>query len=145
MKTGIEFFLKVTPCDLYRLGNSTASKLDVVRTSPPRPADEKVDIESFVGPDGGQWVDAKTGGVSLFDQRSLRFGKQWYVVPANTEIPLGLVISRDDEPKVPGDALHYSIRPVYNMPLVRYVGLLRLLLPHAKPAFFTTSPAPQSA
>ncbi|MFT3781479.1 MAG: hypothetical protein QM790_05625 [Nibricoccus sp.] len=136
MNTTIDLFLDFTPCDLYRLGNSSSPKLDAVRTSPPRAKDERVDIESYTGPDGAQWIDAKTGGVSLFDQRIIRMGRQWYRLPANTQIPTGLVISKDAGAAAPGDAVHYTVRPVKNMPLAHYIALLRMLIPFAQPAFF---------
>ena len=127
-------FLRTAPCNLFRLGNSTKSKIDVVRTSPPRAADEKVDIESFFHANGEQWVDSQTGGVSLFNQPMLRMGKYWYMIPINTEIPTGLVITQDGQLSSSGDAVHYSVRPSHDMSLRHYVGLLQLLLPHAKPA-----------
>lgn len=89
MQTKIDLFLDFTPCDLFRLGNATKSKLDAIRTSPPRTKEEKVDIESFPGPDGSQWVDAETGGISLFDQRIIRMGRQWYRLPATPIFRLG--------------------------------------------------------
>jgi len=136
MQTKIDLFLDFTPCDLFRMGNSTRSKLDSIRTRPPRAKDEKIDIESFPGPDGSQWVDAETGGISLFDQRIIRMGRQWYRLPADTQIPTGLAITRNGDPVAPGDAVHYTIRPVKNMPLSQYLALLRMLIPFAQPAFF---------
>lgn len=71
-----------------------------------------------------QWIDSKSGGVSLFD----KFGvpnKKWlyYRLSAGMEIPHGLYIVKDNyNPR--HESHHYSIKAGWDMPLKKFLMLL---------------------
>ncbi len=81
------------------------------------------DIKTF-NRDGGLWVRAKTGGISLFDRSGIP-SKRWeyYKLLAGTTIPIGLVITKDDY-KESFKATHYTIRPNWDMPVEKFCILL---------------------
>src|SRR5688572_4835435 len=62
---------------------------------------------------GKSWVKSKIGkGVSLLDRQNAFSGSDWeyFIIPAGTEIPLGLVITKDHFIER-YNANHYSISP----------------------------------
>lgn len=91
-----------------------------------RPADIKTYEKN-----GEIWVDAKSGGVSLFDMVGLPMkGWDYYRIDVTGNIPIGLVITKDREyraykPKF-GEVQpsHYTIHPCWNMPLKQFLMLL---------------------
>lgn len=71
-----------------------------------------------------EWVDSKSGGISLFDVIGIPVKKwNYYKLPKGAKIPYGLVITKDE--LNPGfNATHYSIRPHWDMPLTKFLMLL---------------------
>ena len=76
---------------------------------------------------GELWVDSSSGGISLFDLFGVPMKKwNYYKLPAGTEIPYGLVITKDTfNPTF--NSTHYSIRPNWDMPLTKFIMLLDIL------------------
>lgn len=75
---------------------------------------------------GQQWVKSTLGrGVSLLDRPNAFPGPDWeyFVIPAGTEIPSGLIITKDHFIER-YNATHYSISPNHDMPLADYIRLL---------------------
>jgi hypothetical protein len=128
MHTPLEFYV-VLPCDLFRLGRKTIAKMDYIRTTPPRTEEESWDIR--IKENG--LVDAKSGGLSLFNFRNPRFGVLWWKIPKGTKLPPGLHVSLD-EGGSPGKR-HFTVRPLYDMSLETYLEKLRELEPFAVPCF----------
>jgi hypothetical protein len=91
-----------------------------------RPADIKTYTKN-----GVLWVDAESGGVSLFDMVGIPMrGWNYYKIEINGKIPIGLVITKDREyrsykPKY-GEMQpsHYTIHPNWDMPLKQFLMLL---------------------
>jgi hypothetical protein len=141
MNTEQNLYIDYTPCDLFRSGNAHFSRLDHVRTSPPRKEGETIDIEVFQEKDTSYWVKAGTGGISVFTNPILSRGKYWYKIKAGTYIPDGLQIIRDKKPEedekrsLPDEPVHYTICPLYDMLRSRYVYLLSKLADAADPIF----------
>lgn len=131
MHTPLEFYVKL-PEDLFRLGRKTKAKMDYIRTTPPRPEDIKWDVRIFKR-NGVDYVDSKSGGLSLFNYRNPSFGTLWWKLPKGTNLPVGLHVSLDKG----GEAgkSHYTIRPLYDMPLRQYMEKLRVLEQAACPCF----------
>lgn len=83
--------------------------------------------------DGTEHVVARLGqGTSLFDRQGVFGAGTWtyFEIPAGTEIPVGLIITRDrfnDKYK----ATHYSISPNFTMPKTQFVALLDALAANA--------------
>lgn len=138
-----ELFVDFIPRDLFRKGTKSDTRLSYLRTAPPRDLKEKHDIEVYVHPsDKRLWVKADAGGISVFDKINPHLNSiYWYKLPKGSRIPHGLRITRDDEPHA-SKPVHYTIRPIYNMPLQRYVSLLESL---AKMAIPTFEPAPKKS
>ena len=73
---------------------------------------------------GESWVDSESGGVSLFDVLGVPASRwDYYRLPVGINIPVGLVITKDSYNKK-YKSTHYSIRPNWDMPLKKFVGLL---------------------
>ena len=81
------------------------------------------DIDTYEK-NGTTWVKATSGGVSLFDALGVPNSKwKYYRLPAGTDIPHGLVITKDSfNPR--HNATHYSLRPNWDMPLKKFLMLL---------------------
>lgn len=124
-------YIDITPVDLWRLGTKNSPRLDKPRI-PPR--DGSVDIQTFEN--GGEiWVKAGAGGISTFDKINLRLnGDHWWKIPAGTEIPLGLKITKNHRDKALG-VTHYRIEPRHDMPLSKFVNLLQRLTTHTELAY----------
>ena len=129
MHTSIDFYV-VLPCDLFRLGRRTKAKMDYIRPTPPRGEEESWDVR--IGQDG--LVDCKSGGLSLFNYRNPSFGAMWWKIPRGTRMPVGLHVSMD----AGGSATkrHFTVRPLYDMPLEIYLEKLRELEASAVACFF---------
>lgn len=79
------------------------------------------------------FVDSKSGGLSLFNYRNPKFGTLWWKLPAKSKMPQGLHVSLDD-----GGSLgknHFTIRPLYGMPVTQYLEKLNQLDSMAIPCF----------
>jgi hypothetical protein len=106
-----EFY--IMPEELFRLGNSSTSKLSNVRSR---------DVDT-IQINGITVIKANGKGVSVFDKvginESPMSGWVWRFAP-NTQPPLGLKLVHD-KPH------HFCIAPTQNMPIVKYIGLLEEL------------------
>ena len=132
--TIVEMFIKVVPTHLYRHGAKNSPQLHKLRTMPPRTIEESFDIELYEK-NNNTYVSKDTGGISTFNQQNPRFGKFWWVIPKGTKIPVGLRISKDFNSKPSSKPTHYTIRPVFDMPLSQYIGLLDELSASAERLF----------
>jgi hypothetical protein len=104
MHTPIKFYVKI-PVDLFRAGTPTKPKFDYIRTMPPRKEDQTYDVK--IDP-VTKMLEAKSGGLSMFNAPNYKFGKDWWVIPVDTELPSGFTISKDlTDGKLKG---HYTIR-----------------------------------
>jgi len=121
--TIVEMYIKVVPTNLYRHGGKNSPELHKLRTMPPRTIEERFDIALYKK-NNCSYVSKDTGGISTFNQQSSKFGKFWWVIPKGTKIPVGLRVSRDFNSKPSSKPTHYTIRPVVDMPLTQYIGLL---------------------
>lgn len=103
-----EFY--ILPEELFRLGNSTSSKLSNVRS-------RDVDTTEI---NGICVILANGKGISVFDRAGINNSPMngWvWRFPPNTTPPAGLKLVQD-KPH------HYCIAPIHNMPLDKYRGLL---------------------
>jgi hypothetical protein len=68
-------------------------------------------------------------GVSTFDQMNPRLkNHDWMQLPANTEIPPGLAVTRDEKPGAPsGTPVRHTIAPKDDMPLPLFLQYLKVL------------------
>jgi hypothetical protein len=68
-------------------------------------------------------------GVSTFDQMNPRLKSHvWMKLPADTEIPPGLAVTRDEKPGAPsGTPVHHTIAPKDDMPLALFLQYLKVL------------------
>jgi Tse2 ADP-ribosyltransferase toxins len=131
--TIVELYVKVIPTGLFRLGSKNSPQLHKLRTMPPRTIAESFDIEIY-DHHGESFVAKDTGGISTFDQKN-NFGEFWWVIPKGTPIPAGLRVSQDFNPKPGLGPTHYTIRPLHDMPLTMYIGLLEKLGESAERTF----------
>lgn len=93
-----------TPCDLFRAGNKTSARLDVIRPG-------EVSIVSIPGqPD---IVKGRSGGVSTFDA-AINLGGTWWRLPAGTPYDDSIIFLHNDA------ANHWSWEPIRDMPLSSY-------------------------
>jgi hypothetical protein len=84
--------------------------------------------------DGVEQVISRLGaGTSLFDRPGVFGEGNWtyFEIPAGTEIPLGLIITKDTFNKK-YDATHYSISPNHSMPKSQFILLLDRLAANAR-------------
>jgi len=137
--TVVEMFVKVIPVDLFRNGVKNSSRLHKLRTMPPRTIEQSFDIQIYKK-NGIDFVSKDTGGISTFDREKLGFGGYWWKIPKGTKIPDGLRISRDFNPKPSTHPTHYTIRPLFDMPLSRYIFLLEELALTAERTFDVANP-----
>jgi hypothetical protein len=103
-----EFF--ILPEELFRLGNSSSSRLSNVRSR---------DVDT-IEINGITVIRANGKGISVFDRAGINespmTGWVWRF-PPNTQPPVGLKLVQD-KPH------HYCIAPTQNMPIDKYKGLL---------------------
>jgi hypothetical protein len=124
--TIVEIFVNLTPVHLFRGGSKSSPRLDKLRTMPPRQLGEAFDIAIY-DHSGTTYVKKDSGGISTLEKPTSGFADHWWRIPKGTKIPLGLRISRDYNPKPGIKPTHYSIRPLSDMPLSRYISLLQEL------------------
>lgn len=132
--TIVEMFVKVVPVNLYRSGTKNSPHLHKLRTMPPRTLEQSFDIQIYKK-SGMDYVSKDTGGISTFDRERSAFGGFWWKIPKGTKIPPGLRISMDFNPKPSINPTHYTIRPLYDMPLMQYISLLEELALSAERMF----------
>lgn len=132
--TIVEIYVKVIPVNLYRSGAKNSPQLHKLRTMPPRTLEQSFDIQIYKK-NGTDYVSKDTGGISTFDREKQGFGGFWWKIPKGTKIPPGLRISMDFNPKPSASPTHYTIRPLFDMPLTRYIYLLEELALSAKRMF----------
>jgi hypothetical protein len=101
---------------------------------PPRREDQIHDVKIYTK-NGVEYVEAASGGISMFNLPSLSFGNRWWKLTKGTKIPNGLRISRDAGINKATGQIHYTIRPLYDMPLRIFIALLEQLAAHAVPMF----------
>ena len=129
-----EFYFDRLPVDLFRHGSTTSPQLHKPRTAPPRQLSEVHDIQIYQK-NGIDWVDCKSGGISLFNKPNLRFGNRWWKLPKGAKIPAFLRVSRDTGVNPITGQIHYTIRPVHDMPLSVFIHHLKELSIAAVPNF----------
>lgn len=126
-----QFFTDKTPVDLHRFRTERTKDRPVMEPEltgfQTKKGYRKPDITIFTGKDGTPWVEAGSGGVSLFD-RPVDMGStaEYYILPVGMDLPAGLVISKDSW-NARFSAFHYTIHPVFDMPLRQFLGLLQHL------------------
>ena len=74
-------------------------------------------------------LDYAPRGISTFDRSAIFKGKNWsyYLIPKGTELPYGLVVVQDHFNPMYG-ATHYTIAPMWEMPLPQFQLLLNQLV-----------------
>ncbi|WP_445772135.1 Tse2 family ADP-ribosyltransferase toxin [Rheinheimera sp.] len=81
-------------------------------------------------------VDAEqSGGISLFNKPNLRFGNRWWKLPKGAQIPSGMRVSRDKGMNPVTGQIHYTIRPLHDMPLSSFIQKLKDFSAVAMPDF----------
>ncbi|SBS33537.1 hypothetical protein MSP8887_03700 [Marinomonas spartinae] len=111
-------YLTLFSDDLYRMGTSKVSKINVVRP---------IDIQTLEV-NGIVHVIPGTGGISLMDSVGLsktRMSGWAWKIEKNTKIPTGLKLVND---KVG----HYSLMPAKQMTMTQYIALLEELVIHCE-------------
>lgn len=115
--------LYLAPETLYRLGNATSPLLSRMRP----------DDLDLIDVNGVRMVVANKKGVSLYNKEGLDLvpltGWVWEI-KANTNLPFGLKLVKDDEPLG-----HYTLSPVRNMSVHEFLGLLDQVAIHCKKVF----------
>lgn len=129
-----ELYFDALPTDLYRHGTTNSAQLHKPRTMPPRQADQVHDVSIYTK-NGVVYIDSTSGGISTFNMPNLRFGNRCWKLPKGTKIPAGLRISRDAGINRATGQIHYTIRPLQDMPLSTFTSLLQKLSAHAVPTF----------
>lgn len=129
-----ELYFNQLPTDLFRHGSTKGPRLDKPRTMPPRQLGQKYDIRIYEK-DGVEWVESNSGGISLFNKPDPRFGDRWWRLAKGTKIPEFLKISRDKSMNPLTEHIHYTIRPIHDMPLATFIVYLRKLSAFATPTF----------
>lgn len=81
---------------------------------------------------GCRCVSGKYRGISLFDAKVTWLGARWlnYVIPAGTEIPLSLMVTRDNSNEF--GATRYTIGPKDDMPLELFIATLKCVAAKAQ-------------
>jgi len=129
-----ELYFGILPTDLYRHGSATNPQMHKPRTMPPRQADQVHDLKIYKK-DNIDWVDSKSGGISLFNKPNPKFGNKWWKLPKGTEIPELFKVSRDKGINKITGQIHYTIRPVHEMPLTTFIHHLKEFSESAVPDF----------
>lgn len=138
------YFEGSTPCVLYRAQSRNDFKKDVFIMQPhpgyvKKDANGKairtrlpdVNIEDRDGKQvvlGCRTTAGDYRGLSLFDAKVTWLGPAWinYVIPAGTEVPPSLVITKDHFIRQYG-ATHYTIAPKDDMPLELFIQTLKVI------------------
>ncbi|WNO08887.1 hypothetical protein [Teredinibacter sp. KSP-S5-2] len=129
-----ELYFDEMPTNLYRHGSATSAQMHKPRTMPPRDAAQVHDLKIFEK-NGESWVDHESGGISLFNKPNPRFGNRWWKLPKGTKIPPAFRVSRDKGINKITGQIHYTIRPMYDMPLATFVQHLKEFSKFAVPDF----------
>jgi hypothetical protein len=129
-----ELYFEKLPVDLFRHGTNTSPQLHKPRTMPPRELTEVHDLRIYKK-GGVDWVDHTSGGISLFNKPNPRFGNRWWKLPKGTKIPMGMRVSRDQGMNTLTGQIHYTIRPLHDMPLSSFIQKLQELSSSATPDF----------
>ena len=115
--------LYLVPEDLYRLGNATSPLLTKIRPG-------EIDL---IEVNGIKMIVANAKGVSLYNKTGLDMVplKGWvWEISANTQLPFGLKLIKDDRPEG-----HYTLCPNRNMPVNEFVGLLESVVVYCQKVF----------
>lgn len=65
-------------------------------------------------------------GISVFDkQNAVLRGFDWYLIPANTELPAALAVTRDEPALSKPTPIHYTVAPKDDMPLSLFLQYLK--------------------
>jgi len=113
----------LSPETLYRLGNASSPLLTRVRAG-------EVDTKKV---NGITIIVANGKGISLYNKIGLELAplSGWvWEIKSNTPLPIGLKLIKDERPQG-----HYSLCPVKNMPVSKFVSLLEDVLMHCKKSF----------
>ncbi len=129
-----ELYFDQLPTDLFRHGSTTNPQMHKPRTMPPRKADQVHDLKIYMK-NNIEWVDSKSGGISLFNKPNMKFGNKWWRLPKGSNIPSLLRVSRDNGLNKITGQIHYTIRPVHDMPLITFVHYLKEFSKLALPDF----------
>ena len=100
--------MRITPVDLYRMGNAASPRLDKIRMK---------DIEMYEQR-GKIWIAANTGGISTFSVQGS--GRNWWKLDQGIEIPSQLRVLNDY-------GNHWLWEPIYSMPLDDYQQALKVI------------------
>lgn len=115
--------LYLVPEDLYRLGNASSPLMTRIRPG-------EIDL---IKVNGINMIISNGKGVSLYNKTGLDLVplKGWvWEISANTKLPFGLKLIKDDRPDG-----HYTICPIRNMPVNEFVGLLESIVVYCKKVF----------
>ncbi len=129
-----ELYFDVLPTDLYRHGSTTSPQMHKPRTMPPRTEGQVHDLKVYEK-DGTSWVYSRSGGISLFNKPNPRFGNRWWKLPKGSKIPPVFRVSRDEGVNKATGQIHYTIRPMYDMPLDTFIHNLEEFSKSAIPDF----------
>lgn len=100
--------MRQTPVDLYRAGNASSAKLDVLRP---------FEIETYQN-NGTIWVRAHTGGSSTFENPDPLFGGKWWRLAAGATYDDQLLLVFRDQGN------HWLWEPAQDMPRSDYISAL---------------------
>lgn len=129
-----ELYFDRLPVELFRHGSATSPKLHKPRTMPPRQLGQVHDIKIYEK-NGIECVDHESGGISLFNKPNLRFGNHWWKFAKGTKISPFLRVSRDKGINSLTGHIHYTIRPIHDMPLSVFILRLKEFSALATPNF----------
>ncbi len=129
-----ELYFEFLPVDLYRHGSATNPQMHKPRTMPPRQVTQVHDLKIYKK-NNTDWVDSASGGISLFNKPNMRFGNKWWRLPKGTKIPSIFRVSRDKGINKVTGQIHYTIRPMHDMPLGTFIEYLKIFSKSAIPDF----------
>jgi len=93
-----------TTLDLFRAGNASGARLDIVR-----PIDVSIYVHAHI-----DWVHGRSGGISTYDAVSPALGGRWWRLPAGSEFDDTMLFVWNDY------LGHWSWEPAQDMPLDSY-------------------------
>ena len=129
-----QLYFEKLPVDLFRHGTTTSPQIHKPRTMPPHELGEVHDLRIYKK-NGIDWVDHNSGGISLFNKPNPRFGNRWWKLLKGAKIPTGMRVSRDQGMNPFTGQIHYTIRPLHDMPLSSFIQKLKELSASATPDF----------
>jgi|KBSMisStandDraft_5_1062788.scaffolds.fasta_scaffold3738278_1 hypothetical protein len=98
-----------TTLDLYRAGNASSAKLDILRPH---------EVDTFQR-NGATWVRAHTGGSSTLESPDLLFGGKWWRLAAGSTYDDKLLLVFRDQGN------HWLWEPAQDMPRSDYISALQ--------------------